>query len=665
MPNNNRFSISSTGTWNVTASGGGTFGSLFPIKELVDGAVSFGTWSAFTEGANGDAHGTTLGGDETDARILTDTIPARFVTPWINDISETEYIDVIVHPVGGITSALERNPYDVYMYLNGGSPVKAQVRMREGKWGNDDYPVFSCKVPAGLTGSNEVRAVVIPAYGKATILQSQMVAGDLETGTRGCLLHEYTHEVTVGPTGTYATVDAAIAATGTTATRCLLQGSTYEENAIFTFEDAGYSGLNDPTGLTPIPIVKGDGSQVIIGSTVDGRHGIIIDSCQVYNKPDLDVPGAGAAIRNPRSLSGAAWTSNIRDHMGYFSLRNVTGGIKKDTTHYPEIPVNANTTALVAKGLAIPMLMFYRGWWCKTASLNFAKAGTYGFFKDLHNCDLMLTCSLAGEVVDTRTTNPPAGWDVYNATLCVGSAVDGVAKQMYPWCSVGGDVIDDPFTYDYTIEDSGSVQKYSEVNTHAKAITAFNDGVWPDWANTSDTVTVMIDQPWIDNGDGTYTDHHGVTTTGWPHSYTTGQDPHFDTIQLSGGGGDRIHVGATILAHFRGFGDLRDVQSVFATTYQTTSMAVWDWRTQPGDSSQVGLRLGIANAGFSNRAQHWGPEYTYATVSSPDGLPNAIGGGGASVDVGYGQIYARPSDANIASMESQPASMSNWDLYLM
>jgi hypothetical protein len=634
------------------------------IPTLPDGGVDINSWDLFSFGADGDGQGLNIAADTTDVRINDQEIPGRFVTPWKNDIDDTEFIDVLVHPYSGVDDEGDYNSFKVWLYLNGGSKVEAKPRTRPSLQGLDPYTVYSAKLPSGLTGDNEVRCVIVPDHGTPKILQRGVDPSNRffsttyfgtnpdnyvtyptgsRTAERGVFIHEY-NEVTVGPSGTYATVQAAITGEGAYNLKCVLTGSSYDEADIFTFQDCVYStdGDQNLTGTRAMPYITSDGTGTIIASSMSVTNnmleGMIIKNCNVYVKPD---PTTTPATRDSDIRCSAVSTGafSFRQSQGsYFHYEGCTMGIKQDTTYTPN---GAGAQSLVDEGLSTLVQLWDLGLGFKNAAIATSVIGGDGGGTLTHvlDCEVKLSVCPSDEVVDSICICPPAGHDVWNAKLGVNAHEAGVNELMYPWGSNSQDVVSaagGPFSFDYAQESYGGSSTYEYANVQANMddpATAVNVGIWPDFVGLGNTTNVMVGDGaslFFGNGDGTYTDHHGWTTTGWSttvsggdggvrkQTINGGQDPHFDSYQFSNRGWLQ---GSLMINSCTGYGDQTDRQWIYFSNSSANSLAVWGNRAQQGVSAQVTLSVGLWGNDLEvhTNGQHWGPGYWNATEPTPDG----------------------------------------------
>jgi hypothetical protein len=629
------------------------FATSSEVPFLEDGDIAPASWQLFTEGANGDGYQTNVAGDETDTLIGDNLMPVRFITPWQNDFGDTDYIDLVAHPYCGFTESGEQNTYDIFVYLNGGPPVKAVQRQRPGLETVSEYTVYSVRVPTGWNPSritNEIRAIAIPKYGKPAILQRGMTSGTLVLDSRGVMIHKY-ERVTVGPGGTYANMKEAQAAEVKNNIKGELVGSSYEEGAIFTYSDcivptntAGL--LFDSDGLTPYPYVySSDGSGVVIASNtgdsfVNASSGVLLKNCQIYSKPNPNTTIQNVET-DPRCpiASTSSFVIRNNDFTPYFQCVDCTGGIKNSSDYTAETSIGQSH---VDAGFAAIQHLYELGFTIGAASalsLTNTRSSSKGVKQATFGCTWKYAGLLATEAVDCISDNRGPGTDVYNANLAVNCHDYASSGGLYPWLSARADTIkpaghgfdyrrDEYSNNDPALPDDQDEYSFNQIQANElDKDNAKNEGIWPDFVGNIDTDGSEVPAPaatWVDHffkqEDGTYIDHQGRTRASWDFPWSNPFDPHVDSYQWSA---NNRCLGAYIIHACRSFGSDLERQVVFMTNASALSLAIWDIKASRNDNSIVVYRTGIRDgaSGFtSERAgQHWGPDMYKATISDLSG----------------------------------------------
>ncbi len=531
---------------------------------------------------------------------------------------------------------------------------------------------------------------------------------------KGVFIHKYI-DVNVGPDQAYKTVHEAVegyasdnGGSGFTYNlRCNLVGSTYDTtveaadallnssgspvatNGIFTYAHCAHNpDTRDETGTRARPIVTSNGSGIVVGSDINWAsvkmyEGHIIKNCKIYNWMPSDATYANRDDSDVSSFiaSGATKLLGTRTDSGiYYHYENCEIGLPNDNsyTNYRGSVADGGSgiTAKdewVSEGLSYLVKLWDIGLSPSYVGLGIKTEGKGSTLSAAYNCTTKFTSFNVGTAVDTKFICPSIGGDIINGTLGVGCLDTGASESVYPFFSGGADVIKaagGPFNWDYTQTTwSGMALEYSYDAIQAakdNPALATNAGIFPDFIGGGDTTTQRVgDDEFFGNGDGTYTDHHGFTTSGWNsevlaadgHSVTDerdqviwkGQDPHFDTFQLT----LRRVLGPVIVAHHRSPGDQQDRQVIFFTSASGDSCAVWDVQCQASTSFQVANSLGytgLAATGNSPNltSQHWGPDYFYATVDDPTGesVAQPMRNGTGSDASSNGFIYAASTDVN-------------------
>jgi len=644
-----------------------------PIPYLLDGGIepsyTLGTggtaaentanatyaWNRFEEGGS-DGFGMTISGNTTDSRIASMRIPARFITPYQAEADRTEYVDVIVPPYPGTNDADEENTFTVYFYLNGGSPVQGVKRTIDSGYAAG-ATVYSARVPKSLAHDvNEVRCVVMPAYGRPAILQ---VAGMLDSnkptdfdgvifdsqvdvenswniGFRGTLLVNYDQ---FDLSETYSTITQAVTQAGHSRILC-------DASSVYTSESPG--DLFDIAWKVTDGSVKSD-PYVVMPKVANG----VFNPCNSDGgRQYVSIVARDCAFPPNPALARyrMVWKGNSSYRPFYCQFESCDFSLEKVTDYAGAAAATALGAAINAAGFGRLLDMYDRGKTSEDLAFYLTDNSGLGDFISFFGCTCKYISIIGQEHVGCSLYCPcPNEVDqIGRSKLVVKTNTYGSHKVLFPWGSIGADQI----TYDYDWEKIGTAAYTTLPNSgtltpDASTVTAAlnemyasgvlsdasNLGVWPDWLPQEQSID--FDLFYLIKG--TYVDHYNLQYLEWDKSWSNSLKTHMDFWQTLG-----TQSGYFIGAHCKAFGLQDSVQSLYHGNSVLESIAVWDFQATLSVTANVPLSIGVntreGSAHYQVRdgnlvgspSQFFGPGIHYVdadgTISSTQNLRSLIRG---------------------------------------